>query len=1783
MGSYTADTGRTIHELTNDVWFAVVGPDWTEKIHKSLDFSSEVFALETLGGSSGGLWNPLLNLRRLEELNLRGNRLTDVDRIFIPEAPFAGSLRVLNLSKNLLTAPIIDLSQLTILDLSNNSLDAFPCLDYLPHLEVLRLANNRITSIWEDIGKCPKLIELDVTNNAISLYPSQLEWGLYYLRGCPKLRTFSCKGNPFSNWFPEHVYFLALGLPNLSYLDDWELSESARHSAAKFQLKSLGDYDTVYEERRAYQETLDPYERPDPSDLISVLEDIPPIQYFATQVQRALQTPEQAIHWCSLIVHGADLVYNSPPSDYWKLFREKTSAEEGPSAPPSKEASLAIHTTIASFLQNITFLTERHETIRNMALRALAKFGPVPNYEFGPMSLGTLSELMLSNEEVQGIVVAAVAESLVPCIQGQSYSDIRCRTVLEGLSRMKASVVLAEALAPCATDLANFLEDEPTDPVLITVVSMLVDSPPNAVECSGQGVPQVVGETLREFATDGAREKDFIKLLHIAGCCAAAVKKSTKYFVTEGIHTNLIFQSLKEHFRTADTYRWPLQKASLVAGMIDFLTGIIKMDEQGMVDCVDSFHLTDLLLVPIKEYVADPVVLGAACRGILAIISDPTRQSSLLQYITEQVNRLEPLLQYFGGRIYKDVCSRAEQHVVQKDTLPFRPSVPEMQVNANPYIHDCFQAIGRLLHFYLAHTEIPYCVVVNTHLGTKRREKALFKVLLVPNNAVKFAAISCLALVPIENFDADDVVTLLALLKTFRAFASGDAAGIVVALLNVLQRFVDDVTGEAGQLVRRVHPQETFDSVYELLLRAAKLWPKSVDGADMKNRICVACVGFLRGASRYVDLRPFMRTKSIAQQFRSILKAEEDTCKPDSQDVAVERCWTGRQVNLLLRCFSGLERLNPYKRVAFRTMTQLADVLEGRSAMIDLGTDITLQALCSREEQHFDDAAVRKQLAILDESEWDDRIEQQCEFVQGRGPERILGCLSRLASQDFGVRLAVERKEKKDSEYWAGRLKAVKEEMEQCLDNGEDIDEEYGLPAPMEFYPKPDSYEDETRWIMLQALHRTDHSLDPQISSLYLRCETGFYGSQSLWENIVLGEMRTALIIAAALRCLYACLVVPVSDMVSGEVKRHCRRPATIRKLISLLEAAQLFDCHIGSKFLALSRLAITLEPHQAAESMDVIITYDILTQVIQRLVRPFQAILKQSTTKPLGPVEQTFATEVCSLMAVIIRQTSWIKFSAHYPVQRWAVTFSLVRFTGEIPLQSTLTAIVQMVMYDLQVAAGSARGTFIEHLLEVTASGREAMREACLVILAEIIQRCDPLKYEALELFSRSEVFQKAALRRTFLFELLEAANSGHYRQAVQLHLSVKHKRAERVLQLPIVHRWVLSFGQAEAVETVLGITNYCLYRIKKPVGIRNFKAGASHTSMLNASTPVIQSTSEYYRMTRLVRGFPAHQVLLIGWMPEGVQAKRSGKDPVETYEVIICNTLASMTPLLQCLYALSGPDAGSRVNVYRDIVFRMCIKDYVPLESIKTASHVIRLEPDQKPRLVVHVLTEERFFEFRVDWRYWFAPSSQLMTPTVWQSLGEQSSDDEEIDDRRKQRQGLDNFLGYLQDGNESMWDAEAISAARDVVTTGMDSILTALPDFTGSRHHESSEMERDAALTMYKSKLDIAKKHLLKLTMKHKVHRIHAVTFGSGEEPSTVYRFALKNPKAPAEEEESSEGENEEAQTPVPSRVINYQDVSVVYLDDSTRERWRRHLAYALNKLEVSGHWRRTWRTK
>lgn len=69
----------------------------------------------------------------------------------------------------------------------------------------------------------------------------------------------------------------------------------------------------------------------------------------------------------------------------------------------------------------------------------------------------------------------------------------------------------------------------------------------------------------------------------------------------------------------------------------------------------------------------------------------------------------------------------------------------------------------------------------------------------------------------------------------------------------------------------------------------------------------------------------------------------------------------------------------------------------------------------------------------------------------------------------------------------------------------------------------------------------------------------------------------------------------------------------------------------------------------------------------------------------------QIFSTEVARVLAVVAKQTSYIKFSSQLIVQKWCVKKGFIRFLDPMAIK----ILVSMVIYDLQVAAGSSRWIF--------------------------------------------------------------------------------------------------------------------------------------------------------------------------------------------------------------------------------------------------------------------------------------------------------------------------------------------------------------------------------------------------------------------------------------------------------------------------------------------------------
>ncbi|PHJ16898.1 leucine rich repeat-containing, partial [Cystoisospora suis] len=299
----------------------------------------------------------------------------------------------------------------------------------------------------------------------------------------------------------------------------------------------------------------------------------------------------------------------------------------------------------------------------------------------------------------------------------------------------------------------------------------------------------------------------------------------------------------------------------------------------------------------------------------------------------------------------------------------------------------------------------------------------------------------------------------------------------------------------------------------------------------------------------------------------------------------------------LLQCLSGIERLDVRLKVAFRVLSRIADVMEGHPDLQDAREEtLTLSLLCKRESQMWNDQTIRNDRLYLDDQEREDRAVQQSEFVRLCLLERLLLFLMPLANASVNARFARQKREKKDSEYWAGRLKGDAEDMEDDIsrraeeaealaaaaasaagnktpetanvtpkifaarrardrlkkstDSPKDNDEDEIEDPALENLKGEDSEPVKGRERLMEALMNADLSVDPEIAAAYLHGGAQLYGMEGLWLNLAKGEMNVPYIVAAFLRCIYTCLHSATSPVIVSDTISTLRRVTVLRKLV---------------------------------------------------------------------------------------------------------------------------------------------------------------------------------------------------------------------------------------------------------------------------------------------------------------------------------------------------------------------------------------------------------------------------------------------------------------------------------------------------------------------------------------------------------------------------------------------------------------------------------------------------------
>lgn len=113
------------------------------------------------------------------------------------------------------------------------------------------------------------------------------------------------------------------------------------------------------------------------------------------------------------------------------------------------------------------------------------------------------------------------------------------------------------------------------------------------------------------------------------------------------------------------------------------------------------------------------------------------------------------------------------QEAVYQESPEKQKSIPsEFKRDGKFKINKCFERISRALN-------------------EDRREEALFNCLVIPDDCVRLAVVRCLHVVPLEEFDADEIQSIIRVLSGCTNIAAGDTELVLSTIFWICCNFVD--------------------------------------------------------------------------------------------------------------------------------------------------------------------------------------------------------------------------------------------------------------------------------------------------------------------------------------------------------------------------------------------------------------------------------------------------------------------------------------------------------------------------------------------------------------------------------------------------------------------------------------------------------------------------------------------------------------------------------------------------------------------------------------------------------------------------------------------------------------------------------------------------------------------------------------------------------------------------------------------------------------------------------
>merc|ERR1719191_2007099 len=202
-------------------------------------------------------------------------------------------------------------------------------------------------------------------------------------------------------------------------------------------------------------------------------------------------------------------------------------------------------------------------------------------------------------------------------------------------------------------------------------------------------------------------------------------------------------------------------------------------------------------------------MLTEGIRGIILALQDEILRSKYLPKVIEDLSKTTPLLQYLEERKkFQDLYRQAGYHrgdVDDEGKVDLQEiRIPPFKNLTCSYTIEAFHAIIELFEFFMTTPEEPLCEVVNEALNGSQREMVLLQLLEIPDDNLRLAVMDCIAKVPLNQIENDEMNLLVKMLSDTRNIAAGENERILSEVVKQLIRMSQE-TGETGYTFRTRH------------------------------------------------------------------------------------------------------------------------------------------------------------------------------------------------------------------------------------------------------------------------------------------------------------------------------------------------------------------------------------------------------------------------------------------------------------------------------------------------------------------------------------------------------------------------------------------------------------------------------------------------------------------------------------------------------------------------------------------------------------------------------------------------------------------------------------------------------------------------------------------------------------------------------------------------------------------------------------------------------------------